>query len=174
MVAQEGYEVATARNGADAVGMLHNLSRPALILPDIAMPVMDGVQFLFHLRDRRDRDQHEVVAMSAAVSPAWFQHAPGVIRTLKKPFDVADVLAVLKDFAHCHQLLRVTRRNVRVDVDPNPPLASRTPERMRRKPQGATSTSKSTSKKSPSWIFSTTRRVPAARTKPPKLSPSAW
>jgi len=40
-----GYEVATASHGADALAQLRGGLRPALILLDLAMPVMDGAQF---------------------------------------------------------------------------------------------------------------------------------
>jgi putative two-component system response regulator len=44
-----GYAVQTAVNGADALEQLSN-SRPALILSDIAMPVMDGFELLESVR----------------------------------------------------------------------------------------------------------------------------
>jgi putative two-component system response regulator len=46
-----GYIVQTAVNGADALEQLSN-SRPALILSDIAMPVMDGFKLLEAVRKR--------------------------------------------------------------------------------------------------------------------------
>ena len=46
-----GYLVQTAANGADALDHLSN-SRPALILSDIAMPVMDGFELLEAVRKR--------------------------------------------------------------------------------------------------------------------------
>ncbi len=41
----EGHEVACARNGRDALGQLQAGLRPSLIILDLAMPVMGGVEF---------------------------------------------------------------------------------------------------------------------------------
>lgn len=44
-LASEGYDVATAENGAEAIAGATQ-DRPALILLDLTMPVMDGLTFL--------------------------------------------------------------------------------------------------------------------------------
>lgn len=41
----EGYAVATAVNGADALALLRGGLRPCLIVLDLSMPVMDGWEF---------------------------------------------------------------------------------------------------------------------------------
>lgn len=48
----EGYTVATARNGADALALLRDGLEPRLIILDLSMPVMDGWEF----RDRQLAD----------------------------------------------------------------------------------------------------------------------
>ena len=47
-----GYGVVKARDGADALAYLHRAAPPSLILLDLAMPVMDGWEFLAE----RERD----------------------------------------------------------------------------------------------------------------------
>src|SRR5262249_23623128 len=49
---QAGYRVALARHGLEALAMLDRLARPALVVLDLQMPVMDGVQFLDEIRKR--------------------------------------------------------------------------------------------------------------------------
>jgi two-component system, response regulator, stage 0 sporulation protein F len=49
----EGYEVLTARNGREAIQQLEE-TRPDLILLDIVMPVMDGMEALGRIL-RKDR-----------------------------------------------------------------------------------------------------------------------
>jgi len=41
-----GYPVETAENGRDALDKLATMGRPGLILLDLMMPVMDGLEFL--------------------------------------------------------------------------------------------------------------------------------
>ncbi|GIV28249.1 MAG: hypothetical protein KatS3mg027_2063 [Bacteroidia bacterium] len=43
---KEGYEVITATNGADAIKLAKKRKKPDLIVLDIMMPVMDGMENL--------------------------------------------------------------------------------------------------------------------------------
>jgi CheY-like chemotaxis protein len=93
-----GHRVALARHGLEALAMLEQLARPALVVLDLQMPVMDGVQFLEELRKRPDHADFGVVAMSATVNGQWVESTPGVIRTLAKPFEVQELLQVADEF----------------------------------------------------------------------------
>ncbi len=98
VLVDEGYPVATARDGSEALAMLDALARPALILLDVQMPVMDGVEFLARLRARPDRESYEVVMMSAADEVRSFEHLPPVVGTIRKPFDLDAILTVVEEF----------------------------------------------------------------------------
>jgi CheY-like chemotaxis protein len=52
LLQSEGYGVATASNGAEALEHLRAGLKPALVVLDLTMPVMDGWEF----RDRQLRD----------------------------------------------------------------------------------------------------------------------
>ena len=45
LLQKEGYEVSTANNGKEGIKELHR-TRPDLVLTDISMPDMDGIEFL--------------------------------------------------------------------------------------------------------------------------------
>ncbi|MEW6271801.1 MAG: response regulator [Thermodesulfobacteriota bacterium] len=45
LLENEGYEVGTARDGAEALRRLHDGCHPGLIILDLSMPVMDGWAF---------------------------------------------------------------------------------------------------------------------------------
>jgi CheY-like chemotaxis protein len=60
----EGYQTACAANGAAALAAVHR-ARPALILLDISMPVMDGIAFLTALRSQPDTAGVPVILLTA-------------------------------------------------------------------------------------------------------------
>ena len=95
---QAGYRVAAARNGLEALSMLNGMDRPALIVLVLQMPLMDGLAFLRELRSRPDHAEFEVLAMSATVDGEWVHDIPGVRRTLRKPFDVDELLQEAEAF----------------------------------------------------------------------------
>ena len=87
----EGYRVARARHGEEALAQVE-VERPAIILLDLMMPVMDGVAFAQALHDRPlDRDI-PIVVISADGNP---QRAASVRATgyLAKPFDIEALLS---------------------------------------------------------------------------------
>ena len=47
----EGYRVETVNNGQEAVDRLAHAPTPELVLLDVLMPVMDGLQTLEHIRN---------------------------------------------------------------------------------------------------------------------------
>jgi DNA-binding response OmpR family regulator len=84
----EGYEVATAANGAEGLKRAGE-ERPDLILLDLMMPVMDGQEMLRRLKESTDLRTIPVVVMSAGrVSKSELQGS----RFLAKPFELDDLL----------------------------------------------------------------------------------
>lgn len=88
-----GRGVVEAENGEDALAKLATLDRPCLILLDLRMPGMDGFEFLRRLRERPDAPEFPVLVLSAHASLEAAEHYPGVLGTLRKPFDVGALLA---------------------------------------------------------------------------------
>ena len=88
----EGYQVDCAGNGREALDYLHNQDKPALILLDVMMPVLDGEQF----REEQKRDPAlapiPVVVVSALDAAAWLDAAGHV----RKPFQVEELLAAIR------------------------------------------------------------------------------
>ncbi len=97
-----GYRAAVARTGSEALATLDRLTRPALILLDLQMPMMDGLTFLAELRKRPDRADFEVLAMSAMVDGEWLERIPDVRRTLRKPFEAKELLSEVAAFEARH------------------------------------------------------------------------
>ena len=61
----EGYPVACARHGLEALGRLRGGVRPSLILLDLMMPIMNGWQFRYEQRQDSDLAKIPVVVVSA-------------------------------------------------------------------------------------------------------------
>jgi signal transduction histidine kinase/CheY-like chemotaxis protein len=63
-LAQDGWEVVTAENGRDGLDRVA-ADRPALVLLDLMMPVMDGFEFLHLLRQRPEGRDLPVLVLTA-------------------------------------------------------------------------------------------------------------
>lgn len=93
LLKEEGFEVAGARNGRDALNQLKP-DESCLIVLDLQMPGMDGWQFLQAMVEAGlSPDRHPVIVMSAAGDLASAGESKGVIAALSKPFQLAKLLA---------------------------------------------------------------------------------
>jgi len=86
----ERYRVARARNGLEALERVE-AERPAVILLDLMMPVMDGVAFAHALRERPEVSDVPIVVISADGNPARAASV-GARGYLAKPFDIEALL----------------------------------------------------------------------------------
>jgi two-component system, chemotaxis family, chemotaxis protein CheY len=93
----EGYRVVRARNGLEALQQLDG-ERPAIILLDLMMPVMDGLAFAQALRARRLDQEIPIVVISADGNPQKAA-AVGARGYLAKPFDIDALLAQVSGIA---------------------------------------------------------------------------
>ena len=94
-LARHGWEVETARDGADALQKLHSGPRPSVILLDIMMPVMDGWQFRSLQRGDPDLWDIPVVVLSANELMRGAAIDMGIDGFLKKPVNTDRLLAEL-------------------------------------------------------------------------------
>jgi CheY-like chemotaxis protein len=92
----EGYRVAEAENGREALEWLARGERPCAVLLDLWMPTMDGWQFRRELEERSFGDL-PVLVMTAARSPD--ADVPRVAAVLEKPFTLSQLLAALDRYA---------------------------------------------------------------------------
>jgi len=91
ILAGEGYRVARARHGLEALGAI-DLERPSLVLLDLMMPVMDGLAFSQALR-QRERDRGVPIVVISADGNRQKAAAVGARGFLAKPFDIDALLA---------------------------------------------------------------------------------
>lgn len=77
VIESEGYCVACARHGLEALGRLRAGVRPSVILLDLMMPIMNGWQFRYEQRQDPDLAKIPVVVVSAKADSqlhaAWLE-----------------------------------------------------------------------------------------------------
>lgn len=94
-----GFEVRTARDGVEALDAVEK-DPPALILLDVFMPVMNGVEFLERLRQNDAYADIPVVLMSAVPDNPEVTYARelGVSKFLRKgDFDLTQLVATVRE-----------------------------------------------------------------------------
>jgi CheY-like chemotaxis protein len=91
----EGYDVATARNGAEALKRVAE-TVPAVLVTDLMMPVMDGRALVRACRATPATATLPIVLMSAAL-PVLIDNLTqlGVENALHKPFDTDVLIAMI-------------------------------------------------------------------------------
>jgi DNA-binding response OmpR family regulator len=92
----ETYDVLTAQNGREALSRLDGHVVDAVVT-DLFMPEMDGIETISALRKRFPGMR--VIAMSGRPGVDYLTVARelGVAHTLRKPFEIDELLHVLKD-----------------------------------------------------------------------------
>ncbi len=90
----EGYAVACAANGAEALEQLGRSGPPDLVLVDLVMPVMNGAEMLERMRVAPATRDVPVVLMTAA-APRELEPLPPADALLAKPFELDAVLGVV-------------------------------------------------------------------------------
>lgn len=91
---EQGYRVWTAANGREALERLGVLA-PQLILLDLMMPVMNGLEFLSILRQHNTLSDTPVIVVSA-----WSREAQSIAAQgfLAKPVDLDTLLSMIERF----------------------------------------------------------------------------
>jgi CheY-like chemotaxis protein len=98
VVEDAGYEPVLATNGIEALACARD-RLPALVLTDMMMPRMDGIQFIAALRDDAASDRHTmppVILMTAGGTQRVREASADAI--LWKPFDIEQLEKLLNRF----------------------------------------------------------------------------
>lgn len=88
LLEEEGHDVWTARHGRDALDHIDTRGAPDLILLDLLMPVMDGIEFITELRRRPALSCVPVVVLSASSTAL----PPADVPIIRKPFGLQQLL----------------------------------------------------------------------------------
>ena len=63
---KRGYRVETAANGVEALKLIESKGTPDLVLTDVNMPLMNGLELVKRLREDRRTARTQIVVLSAA------------------------------------------------------------------------------------------------------------
>lgn len=94
----EGYEVARSVDGMDAMNRLH-VFKPDVVIMDIMMPRLDGVQTTRLLRRNRSHGDTLIVALSARTDEAAREamREAGANLYMRKPFTIARLVERIRE-----------------------------------------------------------------------------
>ncbi|MGI8856623.1 MAG: response regulator [Thermomicrobiales bacterium] len=85
MLEDEGHTVVPAFNGRVALAIVAQ-QQPDLVISDVMMPFVDGIQLCRRLREEHDAQRLPIILMSAALPPDL--SSCGANAFLGKPFDI--------------------------------------------------------------------------------------
>lgn len=98
LLRMHGFDVREANDGREALDCLAGF-RPQLVLTDLMMPVMDGVELIRRLHDSPETAGVPIVAITADATEQANQQArqAGAIDVITKPIDLPALLRRLQD-----------------------------------------------------------------------------
>jgi pilus assembly protein CpaE len=113
-LSKRGYRVEAVANGVEALKLIESKGSPDLVVTDVNMPLMNGLELVKRLREDRRTARTPIIVLSAAKQEqdilAGYSH--GADDYIGKPIDLA-VLA-----AKIETILRQTRTVAQVDMAP--------------------------------------------------------
>lgn len=94
---EAGYRVILANDGEEGVQKLMTM-KPSLVISDIMMPQMDGVEAFQRIKDQLQEDGIPIFIMTALNRKPWFAdlEAEGAV-IIQKPFDIDQLLQLVND-----------------------------------------------------------------------------
>lgn len=100
VLVEDGHSVFAAKNGLEGLAVLRRLTAsPCIVVVlDVMMPVMDGPTLLRELPSIRDPSQVRII-INTGSGNFDCTGQPGVVAMLRKPFELTDLLALVKK--HC-------------------------------------------------------------------------
>jgi len=94
---REGFGVIAFSNGRDALEHLWNEEAPSLVILDLMMPVMDGIELRSAMLQDRRLAKIPAIAVTAFDQPATAKLS--LARVFRKPVDISALLGLVRQ--HC-------------------------------------------------------------------------
>ncbi|MCL4536434.1 MAG: sigma-54 dependent transcriptional regulator, partial [Nitrospirae bacterium] len=100
----EGYNVHTATSGEDALSVLNDV-KPDLVIMDVRMPEMDGLEVLKKIKESHPKVQVIMMTAFSTTEKAIYAIKLGAYDYLAKPFDNDELLIRVKDAIKTRELM---------------------------------------------------------------------
>ena len=99
LMRKSGYEVFIARNGTEALQLVHE-QRPNVLVLDIMMPEVDGYEVCQHIKASPELRHIRVIFLSAKSKEADIEkgYAAGADLYLTKPFSTRNLVQRINEF----------------------------------------------------------------------------
>jgi two-component system OmpR family response regulator len=106
---EAGYQVVLANDGQEGIEKLRSL-KPDLVISDIMMPQMDGIETFQRIKEQLEDDGIPIFIMTALNRKPWFAdlEAEGAV-ILQKPFEIDQFLQLVNDMLDDGELLSLLK-----------------------------------------------------------------
>jgi len=96
-LASEGYDILTASNGFDGLALAED-QKPDIILLDLRMPEMDGMEVLEQLRENEKTQDIPVIILTGISDKNKIREAldKGITYYIVKPFECQDLVSKIQ------------------------------------------------------------------------------
>ncbi|HSN28305.1 MAG TPA: sigma-54 dependent transcriptional regulator [Kofleriaceae bacterium] len=108
LLGDEGYDVATAADAFKALGKYEAFA-PHVVITDLHMPGMTGIELVKKLREHEDPPEVIVMTAAGGVASAVEAMRAGATDYLEKPLEFDELLVTLDKLFEQHQLRREAR-----------------------------------------------------------------
>ena len=114
---REGYDMAFAPNGQEGLSQVRD-NLPTVIILDLRMPVMDGLEFLSSLR-LKPTDPYSVIVLTGHGNSESLKRCydAGVTIFLKKPFNLYEVRGVVRNAIAIKEFINHLDELVKLQTD---------------------------------------------------------
>jgi len=127
LLRRHGYEVVEVAGFAEAREAIDQSPQPfPLVLTDLAMPDGSGLDVLAHAKRRTNATEVIVITAHSTVENAIGAVRAGAYDFVRKPFDTAELVALVQKALEKHEIVRENRR-LRAQIAGVPEVVGRSP-----------------------------------------------
>lgn len=98
------YNLVTKSNGAQALEWIKSGNYPSLVITDLVMPIMDGIHFIEHLRQRNLCAGIPVILLTSYNHEIEVENL-NVYRVVSKPIDLQAFTNIIKEALELETLI---------------------------------------------------------------------